>query len=102
MTTRTLRPYFAPLIWICALSAPPARGADTTEVILLGTLHGEHKENSRYSLETLRDLIVKLKPAAILVELPPTIGGQASIEKQRVNSAPQRGADHQWREVPPM
>ena len=61
------------------------KGADSTEVVLLGTLHGLHQQNSQYSTDILRDLIVRLKPGAILIELPPTIGGESTIEKQRVS-----------------
>lgn len=84
--TRRLRVICALLLTIgaCGLSTPAARGADSTEIVLLGTLHGRHQQNARYSLDILRDLIVKLKPVAILIELPPAIGGQPTIEKQRV------------------
>jgi len=57
--------------------------ADTTEVVILGTLHGMHQKNARYSLDTLRSLIVELKPAAILIELPPTIDGEATVVDHR-------------------
>jgi hypothetical protein len=80
---RRLNAVFALLtIGFCGLSS--AKGAESTEIVLLGTLHGVHQQNARYSLEILRDLIVQLKPAAILIELPPTIGGQPTIEKQRI------------------
>jgi hypothetical protein len=68
----------------CCSSVRVAKGADSTEIVLLGTLHGTHQQNARYSLDILRDLIVKLKAAAVLIELPPTIGGQPTIEKQRI------------------
>jgi hypothetical protein len=67
-------------------STPAARGADSTEIVLLGTIHDAHQKNARYSVAVLRDLIVKLKPAAILVELPPAIGGKATLEKERIAS----------------
>lgn len=41
-----------------------------TQVVIIGTLHGGHRENSRYSSEILRKLIRELKPDAILNELP--------------------------------
>ena len=53
-------------------AAAPASVA--TQVIILGTLHGGHKANTNYSLDILRDVIVAMKPSAILVELPPEIG----------------------------
>ena len=62
---------------------PTARAADSTEVVLLGTIHGMHQQNPQYSVAILRDLIVSLKPGAILIELPPSIGGKPTIEKER-------------------
>jgi len=73
------------LLGIYGLPLPTAKGADSTEVILLGTIHGMHQQNPQYSLEILRDLIVRLKPGAILIELPPTIGGAPTIERQRAS-----------------
>src|ERR1035441_3337295 len=72
------------LMGTLGLPAPAAEGADSTEIVLLGTLHDGHQKNARYSVAVLRDLIVKLKPAAILIELPPAIGGLASLEKERI------------------
>ena len=56
----------------------------TTQVVILGTLHGAHKANTNYSLEILRNVIVAMKPAAILVELPPEIGGRPTVHNARV------------------
>jgi hypothetical protein len=55
-----------------------------TQVIILGTLHGGHKANTNYSLDLLRDFIVAMKPSAILVELPPEIGGRATVYGGRI------------------
>jgi hypothetical protein len=49
---------------------PAAEGADPTEIVLLGTLHGAHRKNARYSVDILRDMIVELKPAAIPIRAP--------------------------------
>ena len=73
------------LIVVYGLPIPMAKAADSTEVVLLGTLHGMHQQNSRYSVDILRDLIVRLKPGAILIELPPTIDNEPAIEKQRAS-----------------
>jgi hypothetical protein len=54
------------------------------EVILLGTIHGRHQQNPRYSPQVLRDLIVRLKPAVILVELPSTIEGKPTIVDRQI------------------
>lgn len=42
----------------------------TTEVIIIGTIHGRHYKNPNYSPEVLKDIIIRLKPVAILNELP--------------------------------
>jgi|SRR5208283_4841319 len=82
------------LIGVYWLQMPAAKAADSAEVVLLGTLHGMHHQNSRYSVDTLRDLIVRLKPSAILIELPPAIGGEPTIEKQRI--AERFANDENW------
>jgi Family of unknown function (DUF5694) len=82
------------LIGICTAPIPTAKAADSTEVVLVGTIHGMHRQNSRYSTGILRDLVVRLKPDAILIELPPAIGGQATIEKQRVSG--RLATDENW------
>ena len=45
------------LIGTLGLSAPAAKGADSTEIVLLGTLHDGHQKNARYSVAVLRYLI---------------------------------------------
>jgi hypothetical protein len=41
----------------------------STEVIIIGTLHGAHNQNPRYSEDALREILLALKPDAILVEM---------------------------------
>ncbi|MCK5472651.1 MAG: hypothetical protein KAI59_01350 [Planctomycetes bacterium] len=41
-----------------------------TQVIIIGTIHGRHLQNFDYKPEVLKDIILSLKPAAILNELP--------------------------------
>lgn len=55
-----------------------------TEVVILGTLHGSHSSNAKYSVPILRDIIVGTKPSAILMELPPTIGEKPTIQNGRI------------------
>jgi hypothetical protein len=64
----------------------PAPASAATQVIILGTMHGSHKASTNYSLEVLRKIIVALKPAAILAEQPPEIGGQPTVRNGRVVS----------------
>ena len=64
---------------------PVSQASARTEIILLGTLHGLHNTNANYSLEVLRRIIVALKPSAILVELPPMIGGRPTVQNGRIS-----------------
>ena len=59
-------------------------GGGKTGIVILGTIHGFHDENAEYTRQVLRDIIVELKPAAILAELPPTISEKATVEDGRV------------------
>jgi hypothetical protein len=70
---------------------------DTTEVIVVGTVHGDHAVNDAYSAETLRDIVVALQPAAILIELPPTINGRPTVVNGR-RAAWLAGANEGWAE----
>jgi hypothetical protein len=47
----------------------PPEGANIVAVI--GAIHGQHRSSERYSLDVLRDAIVKFDPDIVLVELPP-------------------------------
>jgi len=66
-----------------------------TQIVLLGTLHNLHQVNTNYSLNILRNIIVALKPSAILVEQPPAIGGHPTVQNGRVIKALERG-DEDW------
>jgi hypothetical protein len=74
-----------------------------TEVIIIGGLHEFHRGNTNYTTKTLTEVIVGLKPTAILIELPPTIGGKPTIEEHRVVSrllsSPECGAVNAASEV---
>ncbi len=41
-----------------------------TQVVIIGTIHEKHYENPAYSPDVLREIILSLKPDAILNELP--------------------------------
>jgi hypothetical protein len=56
------------------------------QVVILGTLHGSHKTSTNYSLEALRQVIVAMKPAAILLEQPPETGGQPNVRNGRATN----------------
>jgi len=40
-----------------------------TEIVIMGTIHGRHDQNPRYSADVLRKILLDLQPAAICVEL---------------------------------
>ncbi len=44
--------------------------AKKTEVVIIGTIHGGHYKNPKYTPEILKEIILSLKPDAILNELP--------------------------------
>lgn len=41
------------------------------EVIVIGTIHSQHKTSAGYSLETFKKMIEALKPDVVLAEIPP-------------------------------
>lgn len=41
-----------------------------TQVIIIGTIHGAHHRNTKYTCEELKEIILSLKPDVILNELP--------------------------------
>lgn len=61
-------------------------GNDATEVIVVGTLHEFHDRCRDYSKTDLRDLIIGVGPAAILYEMPPTIGGIPTSTDGRIDA----------------
>lgn len=48
----------------------PRSGDAATEIVIIGTIHGNHLESVRFRPEVLREIILKLRPTAILHELP--------------------------------
>lgn len=51
-----------------AATPSPAR---PNEVIVVGTIHGEHRTSKRYSLDVLRNLVRAIRPDFVLAEIPP-------------------------------
>jgi len=52
-----------------AQSQTPA-DPNKTQVVILGTIHDAHYKNPKYSPDVLKDIVLSLKPAVILNELP--------------------------------
>ena len=58
---------------VLAIPEAPARPqtGQTNEVIVLGMIHGRHRESERYSIDVLKNLIREINPAYVLTEIPP-------------------------------
>ena len=85
---------FAAFITACS---PPADGTKTpaslTEVAVIGAIHGQHLRSDSYSLDVLREAIVKLKPDIIMVELPPNRFSTASDNFKKYGEVREGRAD---------
>lgn len=72
----------------CSVGANPGHDKgevfSPAQIVIIGTLHGYHKSNPKYSIDILRRIIVALDPTAILFEMPPTIGGQPTVKNDRI------------------
>jgi len=56
-----------------AADTPVPGSNERTEIVIIGTLHGGHNKTQEYTTQHLKRIILDLKPAAVLQELPPTI-----------------------------
>ncbi len=56
------------------------------EVIVVGTIHGEHRTSSRYGTKVLHDLLRDMRPDFVLTEIPPNRFGVAMEEFQRTGT----------------
>lgn len=87
---KTVFAVFALLVASClatrAQTNAMAMATVPTQVVIIGTIHDGHRENTNYSLDILRNIIVTLKPSAILVELPPDINGWPTVQNGRVTN----------------
>ena len=52
-------------------SSPRAGGLRPSEVIIVGTIHGEHRTSKRYSTDVLRRLLIAMHPDYVLTEIAP-------------------------------
>lgn len=67
--------------------SPRERGAARkNEVIVVGTIHGEHRTSTRYGTRVLHDLIREMKPDYVLTEIPPNRFAAALGEFQRTGT----------------
>ena len=69
-------------------SVAPARraGIRKNEVLVVGTIHGEHRTSARYSLSVLRQLLVAIRPDVVLTEIAPNRFDEAMREFTRTGT----------------
>ncbi len=71
-------------------AAPPAprRAAfrAKNEVVVVGTIHGEHRTSTRYGTRVLHDLLREMHPDFVLTEIPPNRFAAAMDEFQRTGT----------------
>jgi hypothetical protein len=56
------------------------------EVIVVGTIHGEHRTSTRYGIRVLHDLLTAMRPDYVLTEIPPNRFAAALDEFQRTGT----------------
>ncbi len=56
------------------------------EVIVVGTIHGEHRTSTRYSTRVLHDLLREMRPDYVLTEIPPNRFAAARDEFARTGT----------------
>ena len=66
------------LLVVCGCDRPPP--GQQNELVLLGTIRGQHFDSTRYSLAVLRDMIRAIRPSVVLCEIPPDRLDQALRE----------------------
>jgi len=59
------------------------RSSRRNEVVMIGTIHGEHRTSVRYSTRVLHDLLREIRPDYVLTEIPPNRFAAAMEEFQR-------------------
>ncbi len=73
---------------VLAIPEAPARprAGRTNEVIVLGMIHGRHRESERYGIDVLKKLIREINPAYVLTEIPPNRFDAAMADFQATDS----------------
>ncbi len=56
------------------------------EVVMIGTIHSEHRTSQRYSTKVLHDLLREIRPDYVLTEIPPNRFAAAMHEFQRTGT----------------
>jgi hypothetical protein len=77
----------------CAPTSTESPPAGANIVAVIGAIHGQHRSSERYSLDVLRDAIVKFDPDIVLVELPPERFAIASANFDKFGEVRESRAD---------
>ncbi len=62
------------------------RSPRRNEVVMIGTIHGEHRTSARYSTRVLHDLLREIRPDYVLTEIPPNRFAAAMEEFRRAGT----------------
>ncbi len=73
-----------------------AHQPEKTEVVIIGTIHNKHYTNPEYSPDVLKDIILALKPDAILNELPLSLVEPNGRPIERIRGEDNRGGPECW------
>jgi hypothetical protein len=60
---------------------------DSTKVLVIGTIHGNHESNKNYSYQDLLNILTTFQPDAICVEIPPNYFRKESYLKEMMMAA---------------
>lgn len=61
--------------------------SDSTKVLVIGTIHGNHETNNNYSYQDLLNILTTFHPDAICVEIPPNYFRKESYLKEMMMAA---------------
>jgi hypothetical protein len=51
--------------------APPPAESKRNEVVVLGMIHGKHRDHPSYGIAVIKDIVRAIKPRYVLTEIPP-------------------------------
>ncbi len=67
-----------------------------TEVVIVGTIHSAHYKNTKYTPEVLKQIMISLKPDAILNELPLSLVDTNGRPIKRIRRKNNPGGPESW------
>jgi hypothetical protein len=70
--------------------------AESTQVIIIGTIHSAHFQNPNFSPEKLREIILSLRPDVILNELPLSLVEADGRPIAQIRGKDESGSPESW------